>query len=87
MTTAGQLIFLHAIMAAIFAYAWASFRTQLPRWTYRWRMKSSWRQLLMPFGLSCESKYLRFHRLIVVFGCIFAVFVYIAVMLKILRRS
>jgi len=87
MSTINQLVLIHLILAAFIAFGWASFWTRLPFVLYQMRMSPIWKRFLMPFGMSDEKRYVKYHQRTVIYLCALMLIVYGSVLYKIVKSS
>jgi len=84
MSTAGQLILVHAGVGVWVALCIANIRGRMAYRTYEARMGTFLRHFLMPGRLADRDVWVRQQKAISWFGLIFAAVWYVAVMIKIL---
>ena len=77
MSTAGQLVLVHAGVGAWIVFCLANIRGRMAHWTYDARMGTFLRHFLMPGKLADREVWVRQQKLISWFGLIFAAVWYV----------
>jgi len=84
MSTTGQLILIHFCTGFLVWFCVATIRGHMADKTYDARMSTPFRRLLMRGRLADRAVWIRQQRLLAWFGLVLGLFVYVAVMIKIL---